>query len=63
MTIRISNQGSVDDIRCSLKHSTATAAQLQEEIDYEKSHKNRSTVINLLQAKIKRLETRNAQPV
>lgn len=62
MTIKISNQGSVDDVRCSLKHSAATVPQLQEEIEYEKSHKNRSTVINLIQAKMKKLKTHNTQP-
>ncbi|OQB81417.1 MAG: hypothetical protein BWX87_00683 [Bacteroidetes bacterium ADurb.Bin123] len=52
---RISNMGNVDDIRCTLKHCSFTVNELTSEIDYEKQNKNCSSVINLLEMRIRKL--------
>jgi hypothetical protein len=50
------NKGSLDDIRCSLKlcESAITINQLNNEIEAEMKWKCRTSVINLLNAAIKR---------
>lgn len=53
--IRVANQGSVDDVRCALQY-IKNSDELKLEIEYEKLHKNRSTDIKLLEAKIKKLK-------
>jgi len=47
--------GNVDDIRCTLKHCSFTVNELTSEIDYEKQNKNCSSVINLLEMRIRKL--------
>lgn len=55
-TYHLSNRGNVDDIRCSLKHGSYSIEELLNEIDYEKSNKNRSSVIALYEAAIRKLK-------
>lgn len=46
--------GSVDDIRCHLKlNATISYGQLVREIEYEKEHQNRSSVIKMLNTRLK----------
>jgi len=48
-------QGSVDDIRCSLRFIPAkNTVDWQQEIELEQQHKNRSTVIKMLESKLKK---------
>lgn len=55
----ISNKGNIDDIKCSLNFSEYSVEELNEEIEYEKNHKNRTTLIRLLENKIKILQRTN----
>lgn len=51
------HRGNVDDVKCSLKHfSDITSERLKWEIDQEKKYKNRSTVIEILQRKLRNLQ-------
>ncbi len=60
----LSNSGSVDDIRCSLKHRNPQKpgeirediAWLNENLNYEIRNKNRSSVIKLIRSAIRRFE-------
>jgi hypothetical protein len=53
----INNKGSVEDIRCSLSYCTNKDMDyLKRSLEYEPEHKNRSVVIKMLQAKIRKIE-------
>lgn len=54
--VRLTNIGSVDDIRSSLKlaEEKATVPQLQKELEAEIKYHNRKTVVNMIQAAINR---------
>jgi len=60
----ISNKGSVEDIRCSLSHmNPQTKSEIQKDLKYlnfslgyEIIHKNRSTVIRMIQSRLKQLK-------
>lgn len=52
---RLCDTGSVDDIRNSLKIGTFKTSDLYNEIVYEQNNRNRSTVIKLIQSKIKQI--------
>ena len=56
----LSNQGSVEDIRCSIRCAQDngkifTLDELKVELIFEKEHQNRATVIKILESKINRL--------
>jgi uncharacterized coiled-coil protein SlyX len=53
------NKGNIDDIRCNLSFSEYSIEELNEEIEYEKNHKNRIALIRLLENKIKSLQRTN----
>jgi len=58
----LSNKGNVDDIRSSMNIkgiTTYSIKKLIREIEYEKQHKNRKTVIKLFESKIKQLQKIN----
>jgi len=55
----LSNKGNVDDIRSSMNIKGITTYSIKElirEIEYEKLHKNRTTVISLFESRIKKLQ-------
>lgn len=54
--VRLTNIGSVDDIRSSLKlaEAKATVPQLKKELAAEIKYHNRKTVVNMINAAIKR---------
>jgi hypothetical protein len=55
----LSNKGNIDDIRCSLNITAMTQysiKKLTRKIEYEKQHKNRTTVISFFESRIKRLQ-------
>ena len=58
----LSNKGNVDDIRCSLNNNVKATYSIKEltmEIEYERQHKNRITVIKLLELEIGKLQSNN----
>lgn len=55
----ISDKGNIDDIRYNLNFSEYSIEELKKEIEYEKHHKNRITLIRLLENKIKILQRTN----
>lgn len=62
-TPHLCNRGSVDDIRSSIKHcgTLYLAAEYQSEIEYERQHKNRSTVIKMLEVQKRKAAKMEAQ--
>jgi len=55
----LSNKGNVDDIKASLSFGRYDIWELNKEIRYEQKNKNRSTVIKLYQAEIRKHEHKN----